>query len=356
MIKHWEKINEKSRYTNNYFSNTISGGIETLLKGNFDSDNAEELLLVDGKSWYVGDHPDENSFLQNLDTDNYPSQIDANTTFNDLVNDLKSRMVWKFVTKDDISANELRVGNFDDDAIDEVFYRNGGDWNYFDIETSKSNDIDPNVHSSSWALDRMIFGDISGNDKTDILCYSYGDSKFYVYEGGLYPKAYSIPIPNGLDADDFLIGDFDGDGKDELFKTNDIIPNTGNPPQREWEYYDNNTQNWILVNSSKHQVFELGLGEFEPNPNRENNQASNNPDRIDIFSNIYDDNYNRNEWKFTVDGRTNWKYLNYSNYDVSNLLLLKFDGDNFTDAISKQNGTIAFSRNCQESWVLFSIE
>lgn len=354
--ENWEKINEKSRYSNNYFSNTISGGIEMLLKGNFDSDSQEELLLADGKSLYVGDHPDENDFLQNLDTESFPSQIDANTTFTDMENDLKSRMIWKFVAKVDIPANELRVGNFDGDAADEVFYRNGGDWNYFDVETGDWNDIDPIVNSSSWALDRMIFGDVSGDEKTDILCYSYGDSKFYVYEGGQYPKAYSIPVPNGLDANDFLIGDFNGDGKDELFKTNDIIPNSGNPSQREWEYYDNNTKNWILINSSKHQVYELALGEFEPNPNRANNQASNNADRIDIFSNIYDDVYNRNEWKFTVDGRTNWKYLNYSNYDVSNLLLLKFDGDNFTDAISKQNGTIAFSRNCQVPWLLFPAE
>ncbi|WP_282159767.1 FG-GAP repeat domain-containing protein [Ulvibacterium marinum] len=250
----YERIDVNNVYANNYVQIDFGSAIKTtdFLLGNFDADPQDEILYSDGKAWYIADHPNENPFSKNIlgNGSQYPNYISSTKTLSTYVSDLGNHLVWKFLTKSDFPVSELRVGDFNGDGIDDLFHIHDQHWNYYDTGSAQWRVL----KSQSYSLEKMIFGDIDGNGKTDVLCLSVGDSKFYPYMNGISYMGNSIPVPSTASAQDYVICDFDSDVmSDDIFNIHG-----GN-----WNYYDISDQQWNILKNQSYSIDKMIFGDID---------------------------------------------------------------------------------------------
>lgn len=114
---------------------------------------------------------------------------------------------------------------------------------------------------------------------------------------------------------DYALGDFDGDGKTEVFKSENgswyTLPI--NMPQT------TRFQGWRKINTSDEPSSSLGFGYF------------NNDTSTDVFT------ANGHTWRVSYGGSTNWETINTSEFRLPNLKLADFNGDGRTD-VFRSNG------------------
>ena len=144
-----------------------------------------------------------------------------------------------------------------------------------------------------------------------------GTVRVCLASGAQGPWAYGVAAPEGQD---LLIGDLDGDGRDDLFRT------TGS----EWQWSRSGTVAWAKRNTSS--ATSLVLGDFDGDG------------QDDVFS------VGGGGWRISKGASASWTSWNSLSDPLSALAFGDFDGDGRTDAFRTSGGQWQWSSGAQGAW------
>lgn len=241
----WEKI--WSNFGNNYLGTYMSGwGLfddDKIMAGDFNGDGAEELFCIQGYNEVGG-------WATMLKYNNNDWQYGWSNNGNNLIGPIGSS--WTIRRPD-----KFLVGDFDGDSKDELLciqaYSSGNWATMFNFENNTWIASISNAGSntiSSWgitSLDKFIVGDFDGDSKDELFCIQASAQNnratMIHFDNGSWSSGWSNGGDNTIDGwgiipqDRFLAGDFDSDSKDELL----CFQPTG------WStmlHFDNNDWQW----------------------------------------------------------------------------------------------------------------
>ena len=157
--------------------------------------------------------------------------------------------------------------------------------------------------------------DRQGKTKLWAIAYSNG-KKWDPYDA----VARRWTIVNQSAADDLLTGDFNGDGKADVFAA------WGG---RWWVSYGA-TGKWKQLNQSDYQANDLQVGDFDGDK------------KSDLFL------AHNGIWYVSYGGKSKWVKINKS--DQKNVKLVDFNGDGITDVFSARDGKWYISYSGKEKW------
>lgn len=174
---------------------------------------------------------------------------------------------------------------------------------------------------------QLLFGDFDGDGRTDALILrpqvNTGRSDIYVSDSGTHAWQHKGSLP--LMANErLLIADFNGDGRDELFRS------YGD----KWWLARPEDSAWQEINTSGVPVASLSTGDF------------NCDGRADIFR------ASSGEWNISVSGRGRWTRINTSNVPHQSLRFGDFDGDGCTDVFRSDGANWRVSFKASGRWTL----
>lgn len=193
--------------------------------------------------------------------------------------------------------NKFYPGDFNGDGQEEVLIYSGGDWlkimtyNNRQWSTMWHNSGDKN-HKLIPYGNNILVGDFDGDGKDDILGMGSTYTTMYSFEDNKWVwKSSNFGEPTALTPyrDNLIVGDFDGDGKDELFGTG---KNGG----------------WKTMFNYSNQKWNWGWSDFGKNvtaPNTDNAYA------IDLDGDGDDEIIGLNGWATTYNfknGKWDWKW------------------------------------------------
>jgi hypothetical protein len=251
---------------------------------------------------------------------------------------------WRPVQPAPASLSTMRIGDFDGDGRDDLFKLDGDDW----MVAPGGNGLWANLNSTSsvllsgtLALSDLRFGDFDGDGRTDIFFAKPIEGTDYFQwtavssdenrtvlslASSIYPLA------------DLRFADIDHDGTTDVFH----VRSNG-----QWEISSGGTAPWKVVYTPTTTpatpvaaVAQLAFGDF------------NGDGKTDVF---YATGTSGNQWSyFDYDevGETGaWHSLASSGYTAGDLLLGDFNGDGKTDVLSYQSGEIKISSGAAVPWV-----
>jgi Ca2+-binding RTX toxin-like protein len=182
------------------------------------------------------------------------TKTDANGTYVEVTND-------GFGDKDRLYSIENVVGSNYDDTIFGNQYNNelyGGEGND-KLDGNAGNDpstLDVHVYASSWkqintsgySLDKLALGDFNGDGKTDVFRSDGG--KWHISEGGT--SGWKLINTPGYGMGSLSLGDFNGDGKTDVFRSDG----------GKWQISEGGTSDWKYFNTSGYSVDDLAFDDF----------------------------------------------------------------------------------------------
>jgi IgA Peptidase M64/FG-GAP-like repeat len=185
---------------------------------------------------------------------------------------------WQFQKKD-----KFYVADFSGDGKKDLFVFNGSDWSMPYVGMLRSNGSSFSVvqrydaNMPSWQMkpqDRHYVGDFNGDGKDDLWVFN-GTNWSYPYLGMLRSNGTTLSMTKRYDAnmpswqmrseDRHYIGDFNGDGKDDLFVFNGsqwsiiylgMLGSSGNGLSM-IKRYDGNTPGWQMRKNDRHYVSDV---------------------------------------------------------------------------------------------------
>ncbi|MTB53980.1 M12 family metallopeptidase [Lewinella sp. W8] len=166
-------------------------------------------------------------------------------------------------------------------------------------------------------------GDIAGvNDlyPVDNFC---GEAEGYLVSYGGTTNWQLVHV-TPVNSDDLLVGDFDGDGSDDLLWT------TGS----NWQVSYSATSAWTPINGSNYRSDQLLVGYFD---------ADNKADII-----LADGN----NWRISSGANTNWRTIHGSSFQKKDLLVGNFIGDYRDDILVANGNPWRVADAAQSSWVV----
>jgi hypothetical protein len=290
---------------------------------------------------------------------------------------------WVELAIDPAPLSELALGDFNGDDITDVFNRTGaGQWRYSPSGTGSWVDL---AFDTTTTFSDLRFGDFDGDGKTDV--FSLGpESRPRFSSGGVLnwanlgpdptPTPTLTATPTGTTAppttplSDLEFGDFDGDGRCDLFRTvggqwqyssaglgawqnlafdplplselrfydfngdgkTDVFSRT---PEGQWRYSDGGVSNWINLASDPLPLVELRFGDF------------NGDGKTDVFSRA-----ENGQWRYSDGGTSNWINLASDPLPLTELRFGDFNGDGKTDVFSRTpEGQWRYSDGGTSNWI-----
>ncbi|OLF10618.1 hypothetical protein BLA60_15710 [Actinophytocola xinjiangensis] len=128
--------------------------------------------------------------------------------------------------------------------------------------------------------------------------------------------------PYTFDAAEVGFGDFDGDGRDDVFRA------TGH----RWYFSPGGVGRWVPLTTSGTTRAALRFGDFDGDG------------RTDVFT------ASGGEWLFSPGGRGAWQTLNTSGYGLADLRFGDFDGDGRTDVFRTNGSRWYYSAGGRTAW------
>ena len=138
--------------------------------------------------------------------------------------------------------------------------------------------------------------------------------------GGQGPWRYALATSLGLG--NVGLGDFDGDGRTDAFRTSGGA----------WYVSAGASAAWKKINTSSYTLANLRFGDF------------NGDGKTDVFS------ASGGSWRYSRGGASSWTTLRAASEGVSSLGFGDFDGDGKTDAFKTEGGAWYWSSGAKAAW------
>jgi hypothetical protein len=193
-------------------------------------------------------------------------------------------------------ADNLAVGDFDGDGVDDLFMATGAAWYYAPAANGEWRFI----AARNEKMNALLFGDFDGDGRTDVFINRNGD--WFVSWGGIsaWEKLNHVDPALGQPA----VGDFDGDGHADIFLADG----------KQWRLSKGAKAIPAFINTSSFRISDVRFGDF------------NGDHKTDVFG------VEGNAWRVTPSGLGDWVLLRSKLTDnVSNLLVADFNGDGRAD-------------------------
>jgi hypothetical protein len=143
-------------------------------------------------------------------------------------------------------TTELATGDFDGDGKTDVFVANGTAW-FYSRGGKRPWEF---LHASNKRTGELGFADIDNDGRTDVLYRDPAGNLGYLKSGtAALVNFTTVPVP----MKDVRFGDFDGDGKTDLFTTQG----------GRWMIWYGSTRTWAPAQSSSLPITQFLFGEFD---------------------------------------------------------------------------------------------
>jgi hypothetical protein len=165
---------------------------------------------------------------------------------------------------------------------------------------------------------KLGVGDFDGDGKDDLLLAT-GNAWYYSSAG---ISEWRFLNDNSEMIDTLLFGDFDGDGRTDVFKVHG----------RDWLVSWGGISGWQKINESDAQLSDLAIGYFDDDR------------RADVFY------ANGSEWLVSSGGVGPFEVFDTSSFRVSDLRFGDFNGDGKTDVFGVANGAWSVTYSGSVNW------
>jgi len=224
--------------------------------------------------------------------------------------------------------DSLGVGDFDNDATDDLFLATGAAWYFSPGGAREWRFLSPKTDT----IDRLLLGDFDGDGRADVVAIHNGH--FVVSWGGIsgWEVLNADPtggrlllLPSAVSA--MAVGDFDGDGhSDDIFFADGVSW---------WISYGGNTP-FVKVNDSSFRRADLRFGDFDGDK------------ATDVFGVV------SNTWSYSKRATGKWAdgYLRPAlTKTVNYLFVADFNGDGLSDVATTNGwGFLRISYGGQQVW------
>ncbi|MCP4807295.1 MAG: right-handed parallel beta-helix repeat-containing protein [Proteobacteria bacterium] len=203
---------------------------------------------------------------------------------------------WDYLAIEDDELDDVAVGDFDGDGVDELFRTTGSSWEWLVGGAWSSR------NTSSYTLSQLRFADVDGDGATDVITRS-GDTWLVSLGGSGGWTTWNTETDDDLD--DVAFADLDGDGADDAFKTED----------GSWWWSSGASSAWAKRNTSSAALSGMVFGDFDGDGADDVLRTSGS------------------SWMLSSGGSSSWSTHNTSGVDVSGLWVADVDGDGTDDLV-----------------------
>ena len=177
--------------------NTSDVGVGDIKLGDFDGDGKADVFTTWGGKWRVSVAKDKNS--------------------------LGATSNWEVINTSDVGVGDIQLGDFDRDRKADVFTTWGGKWRVSTAKDGASLGGTSDwrvINSSDVGVQQIVLGDFDADRKADAFT-TWGDGKWRVStakDSASLGGTSNWKVINSSDQGwDLLFGDFDADGKTDVF-------------------------------------------------------------------------------------------------------------------------------------------
>lgn len=178
-----------------------------------------------------------------------------------------------------------------------------------------------NLAHDSTPPDQLRFGDFNGDGYTDVFSTvpidQFGDLQWRVSLSGTlsYDANPAVMAFDSTPLDQLRFGDFNGDGKTDVFALRDL-----GPGQLGWEVSYSGTTNYAQINMAPTPLSEMQFGDI------------NADGHTDVFTTLPSAAPGKFDWKYSSAGSSPYQFMVTKPQSVHDVILAgNFDGDHATD-------------------------
>lgn len=172
--------------------------------------------------------------------------------------------------------------------------------------------------ASGTGMDELLVGDLDGDGRDDVFGLSAGTWRWANPDGGSWASLAS----SGAALSSLALADLDGDGTDDVFYANGSA----------WYWSSHGTTSWSKLTDSTYTRTEVGFGDFDGDG------------AVDVFTT------EDGQWRYRPGGSGAPVELAVSSEGIDELGFGDFDGDGITDVFHGNGSHWQYSRSGRASW------